>query len=284
GLDWDDGDSVVITDQEFPSNRIVWESLRPLGVTVRQAPLNEGPSPEDAILERVGERTRLISVSSVQFGSGLRLDLERLGRYCRQHQILFCVDAIQSLGAVPMDVSRIHADFVMADGHKWMLGPEGLAVFYCRTGVRERLTLHQYGWHMVEQMGEFDRPDWQVARSGRRFECGSPNMLGIHALNASLQLLEEVGSEAIFTQILRNTSYIIDKLNSISRKYEILTPTDPARHAGIVTFRPRKTDPEALFQHLRAGGVLCARRGGGIRFSPHFYTPPTVLDRALALL
>ena len=133
GVDWRDGDNVVISDQEFPSNRIVWESLAGHGVRVREVDLAAGPDPEQALIGACDQRTRLLAISSVQYGTGLRTDLERLGQRCREREILFCVDAIQSLGTLPMDVKRNHADFVMADGHKWMLGPEGLAVFYCAT-------------------------------------------------------------------------------------------------------------------------------------------------------
>ena len=111
------------------------------------------------------------------------MDLERLGGTLPGAAILFCVDAIQSLGALPLDVQACGADFVMADGHKWLLAPEGCAIFYSTPEARERLTLHQYGWHMVEDHLDFSRKDWRSAASARRFECGSPNMLGIHALS-----------------------------------------------------------------------------------------------------
>src|SRR5690606_28411898 len=116
---------------------------------------------------------------------GLRLDLDRLGAACREAGILFCVDAIQSIGAGPFDVQAIQADFVMADGHKWMLGPEGLALFYCRRERLETLRLHQYGWHMVAAVGDFERQDWAPSPTATRFECGSPNLLCAHALHAS---------------------------------------------------------------------------------------------------
>ncbi len=141
GLDWRAGDNVVIPDQEFPSNRVVWESLAPQGVEVRQVNLSRGDSPEAALTAAVDRRTRLVSVSSVQYGTGLRLDLATLGAFFHDHRILFCVDAIQSLGALLMDVQHIQADFVMADGHKWLLAPEGLGVFYCRAECRDQLKL-----------------------------------------------------------------------------------------------------------------------------------------------
>lgn len=284
GLEWHPGDNVVVPTQEFPSNRIVWEALAAHGVQVRSVDIASSPDPEAALLNAFDEHTRLLSVSSVQFDSGLRLDLARLGRACEAAEVLFCIDAIQSLGAVPLDVREVRADFVVADGHKWMLGPEGIALFYCRRELLETLRLHQFGWHMVEHLGDYDRRDWEPARNARRFECGSPNMLGIHALDASLSLLEEAGGGLIYRNLMNNTSYIIDVLSNLSSEYHLSTPRTEDRHAGIVSFRPVSGEVRDLHQRLQAGGVVCALRSGAIRFSPHFHTPRRDLERALALL
>jgi cysteine desulfurase/selenocysteine lyase len=282
GLDWQAGDNIVISDQEFPSNRIVWESLAAKGVEVREADLNAASTPEQALVDLTDKRTRLLSISSVQYASGLRMDLFNLGKFCRQAGILFCVDAIQSLGALRFDVQAIQADFVMADGHKWMLGPEGLAVFYCRADLIQRLRLNQFGWHMIEQI-DFDRHEWEPAHSARRFECGSPNMLGIHALSASLSLLLEAGMEQVEEQVIANAGYLMDRLDSIAQ-VEVITPAATGRYAGIVTFRHKTQSHERLFDFLKNQQVVCAQRGGGIRFSPHFYTGMDQLDRALNLV
>ena len=281
GLDWRAGDEIVISDQEFPSNRIVWESLAPLGIKLIQVDMGSSASPEQALIAALTSKSRLLSVSSVQYASGLALDLELLGAECRRRGVIFCVDAIQSIGVKPFDVQVCQADFVMADGHKWMLGPEGLAVFYCRREWIPRLALRQFGWHMVEAVGDYDRKDWRPAASARRFECGSPNMLGVHALHASLGLLLEVGVDQVSHLVSSKVSYLIDMLSKNSA--DIVSPTEPARRAGIVTFRLPEVASDALFRHLQTHGVICALRGGGIRFSPHFYTPRPVLERAVGL-
>jgi Selenocysteine lyase len=283
GLDWKEGDNIVSARGEFPSNRIVWESLRPLGVHLRLADIT-GPDPEAALVDLCDERTRLLAVSSVQYGTGLRLNLKRLGRFCRDRGILFCIDAIQSLGALVFDARACHADVVVADGHKWMLGPEGLAVFYTHPRLRERLRLLQYGWHMVEHAGDFERLEWRPAESARRFEPGSPNMLGIHALHASLGLLLEVGMRKVETELLARTRRLL-QLVAGEERLQLLSPPEPERLAGIVTFRRRDLDAgghAALHRHLTARSVICALRGGGLRFSPHFYTPMADLERAVA--
>jgi len=273
GLDWKPGDNVVISDCEFPSNRMVWESLKGQGVELRQADIS-GADPEAAMLALCDQNTRLLSISSVQYGNGLRVHLERLGEACRHQGILFCVDAIQSLGAMQFDALACDADFVVADAHKWMLGPEGIALFYSRPEAREQLKLVQYGWHMVERAGDFDAADWTPARSARRFEPGSPNMLGIYALNASLSLFEATGMERVESLVLANAGRVMAWVKS-RPELELLTPASAGRFGGIVTFRVRALDyagHAALWRQLMAAGVICAHRAGGIRFSPHYYS------------
>lgn len=280
GLDWRLGDEVVISDQEFPSNRIVWESVAKRGVHVKAVDLYSGVTPEDALFAACGGRTRLLSISSVQYSTGLAMDLERIGKFCRERGILFCVDAIQSLCVLPMDVQAFQIDFLAADGHKWMLGPEGLAVFYVRPELRERLELHEFGWHMVDAMGDYDRHDWQPASTARRFECGSPNMLGVHVLHASLSLLLEVGLENVSRNILSKTSYLIVYIKN-NERLELISMDEAKRRSGIVSFRVAGADQSAVHGHLSRAGVFCALRGGNLRFSPHFYTPEIDLDQAL---
>jgi len=284
GLDWQPGDNIVSTDQEFPSNRIVWESLKDRGVGLYLASL-DNKEPEAAILAICDTKTRLLTVSSVQYATGLRLNLEYLGKFCRDHDIVFCVDAIQSLGALCFDAQACHADVVVADGHKWMLGPEGLALLYIKPELRKQLKLHQYGWHMVERSGDFDRLDWQPAKDARRFEPGSPNMLGIHALNASLSLLEEVGMQKIERRVLDRSRVLMNMIREASG-CELLTPHESGRSGGIVNFRFKHISPaehQDIYRQLMQQQVICALRGGGIRFSPHFYTPDEHLEEAVGI-
>jgi len=279
GIDWQPGDNIVTSDQEFPSNRIVWESLKQFGVELREVDLNSAATPEAALIQQVDANTRLLTISSIQYASGLKMALAPLGRHCRANGIYFCVDAIQSLGAIPFDAQAIEADFVMADGHKWMLAPEGLALFYCRAGLRDRLKLHQYGWHMVEALGDYDSKAWCVAKNARRFECGSPNMVAIHALNAAMGLILGVEVETIEKQLLQRSEHLMQIINDHPR-LTLLTPMEPGRYGGIVTFHVEGVEQQKLYQQLMADGVICAQRGGGVRFSPHFYTPLTQLEQA----
>lgn len=282
GLPWQAGDNLVSIRQEFPSNRIPWEALGDQGVELRLLDLYASRTPEADLLALCDGQTRLISVSAVQYARGLRLDLNHLGAQCRARGILLCVDAIQQLGALPFDVRANQADFVAADGHKWLLGPEGLGLLYVRAEVREGLRLTQHGWHMVERMGDFSRQDWQPAASARRFECGSPNMLGIHALAASLSLIEETGLARISALILDHLERGIERVDQ--RGFELLSPRAPERRSGILCFRVPGRDGHALYQGLMRQGVLCALRDGGLRFSPHFHTDAEHLERAFGIL
>ncbi len=273
GLDWQAGDNIVSTDQEFPSNRIVWESLKSKGVELRFADIS-GDDPEAAMLELVDEHTRLMTVSSVQFATGMRMDLKRLGECCKEKKIFFCVDAIQSLGALQFDAQAIHADAVVADAHKWLLGPEGIALFYVSPEWRDRLKLNQFGWRMVEQSGDFDALDWKPAKSAQRFEPGSLNMLGVHAFHASLSLFEEIGMHEVERRVLERADALMTQI-SAHADLELLTPNQPGRYAGIVTFWHKQLDHAghaALYQRLMASRIICAHRAGGIRFAPHFYS------------
>jgi cysteine desulfurase/selenocysteine lyase len=241
------------------------------------------PDPEAALLAACGPRTRLLSISSVQYASGLHLDLPRLGQGCDSRGVLLCVDAIQQLGALPFDVQASHCAFAMADGHKWLMGPEGLGVFYCRSDLRDQLKLHEYGWHMLEHPSDYLRQDWQPARSARRFECGSPNMLGAMALEASLSLLEEVGMVNVSHALNDRITHLQEGLLRISG-ITLHSPRNPQRRAGIVNFTLAGHQQAELFKRLTAEQVVCAQRGAGIRLSPHFYTADRVLDETLTLL
>ncbi len=282
GISWSQGDNIIISDQEFPSNRMVWESLQAQGVQLRQIDLGSGSSPEQALIDAMDSHTRLLSISSVQYASGLRMDLPVLGKACRKTNVLFCVDAIQSVGALQTDVEEMQADFVMADGHKWMLGPEGLAFFYSRPAAREQLNLHQFGWHMAEDYLNFDNPDWQIAHSARRFECGSPNMLGIQALSASLSLLLETGMKTVEQQLLDNTRHLFAEIKA-AKNLHMLSDTNEGRFAGIALFQHQHIPAQQLYAGLMKKAVVCAARGQGVRFSPHFYTHKQKISEAVKL-
>lgn len=282
GIKWNQGDNIVTSGEEFPSNWIPWDAQKKHGASLRKVDIRV-PRPEQVLMEACDNRTRVLTISSVQFSSGIRLDLELLGDFCKANNILFCVDAIQSIGAHSIDVQTIQADFVMADGHKWMLGPEGLALFYANEAVRDELNLYQHGWHMTSTPDDYDMQSWQPAKSARRFEPGSNNLLGVHALSASLSLIEELGMADIETELTTRVSYLMDKLAEIDR-IGLITPAVPRQRAGIVAFRVAGADQRELHRQLLENRVVCAHRGGALRFSPHYYTTTRIIDETLYIL
>lgn len=282
GIRWNRGENVVTSAEEFPSNWIPWDAQQVHGVSLKKVAIRGRPS-EQALIDACDDRTRLLSISSVQFSSGIRLDLELLGKFCRTNNILFCVDAIQSIGAHDIDVQKIHADFVMADGHKWMLGPEGIALFYCHETVREQLNLYQYGWHMTTTPDDFDIRSWQPSSTATRFEPGSSNMLGVYALSASLSLIEDLGMAYIEQELEARVSHLLERLAQNDRIH-VITPAHPEQRAGIVAFQVSGTDQQSLQKRLLEHGVICALRGGAIRFSPHYYNSMAQLDKSLDIL
>ncbi|MFV9614363.1 MAG: aminotransferase class V-fold PLP-dependent enzyme [Gammaproteobacteria bacterium] len=289
GLRFNAGDNIVIPAEEFPSNKVVWQALETQGVDVRLVPVQDSEEPESALINAMDENTRLLSCSSVQFARGLVLDLTILGKACRQNNVLFCVDAIQSLGAITFDAQACFADFVVADGHKWMCGPEGTALFYCRNEVQHQLQLTQFGWHMLKDAFDFSAQnnslplEQKIATGAQRFESGSPNMMGITALNASLGMLLEIGIKNVQSGVIKNADYLLNQLASLNN-INIVSPTSTGKYAGIVTFQKSNVDNIKLYQQLQNNNVICAYRGDGIRFSPHFHTELKTMDKALQVV
>ena len=282
GINWNRGDNIVTSAEEFPSNWIPWDAQKIHGVSLRKIDVR-APLPEQALIDACDDHTRVLTISSVQFSSGIRLDLELLGDFCKANNILYCVDAIQSIGAHDLDVQKIQADFVMADAHKWMLGPEGIALFYCNEAVRDELNLYQHGWHMTTTPDDFDIRSWQPSKTARRFEPGSNNLLSVHALSASLSLIEDLGMAYIERELEARVSHLMARLAEHER-IRLITPAASDRRSGIVAFQVIGSEQQELHKRLMQNRVICALRGGAIRFSPHYYTSMNKLDNTLDIL
>ena len=280
GLDWLAGDEVVGMRGDFCSNQMPWEALSKRGVNYLCVDALGSDDPEGALIAAISDKTRLLAVSTVHFATGYRFDLKRLSNACEHHDILLSVDVIQSLGAVDFDLTATPADFVTSGGHKWLLSPEGLGFMYCRSELRDQLELHQFGWAMRESPYAFESESWEPSRSARRFEPGTPNMLGIHAMEASLSLFEELGMDFVERRLADNISFLEDGLHGIPG-IELVTPQNPEKRAGILTFRNPRSPATALYAELMKNRVICAARAGGIRLAPHFYTSRPTLESAL---
>lgn len=282
GLDWHDGDEVVSIDAEFPGNYYPWQLLEQKGVKLRLVREIEGRISLDAVEQLIGPRTRVVAVSFVQYLSGYRLDLEKLGELCHNRSVLLFVDAIQGLGAFPLDVKRARISGLSADGHKWMLGPEGLGLFFLRADLLERVRPTTLGWLNFRGWMNFEARDCAWRDDARRFECGTPNTVGIYGLGAAIDFLLEVGIEPIAEHILDLTDHL--RLGLQAAGHLVFGPLSRDECSGIVSFVPRQSASEDVVRLLRSLRIEVAARGGKVRVSPHFYNTHEEIDRLLELL
>ena len=288
GLDWQPGDVMICCTDDFPSNVLPWQQLQARGVEVREICLADSAKqplsdPESALIAALDERVKLMAVSSVRYDSGLRLDLNRIGQACRSVGALLTVDAIQQLGAQDLNVRELPVDFVVSGSHKWLMSPEGLAIFWSRPEARAQLKPAQLGWRMWHDPFNFERGDWQAPQSARQFEPGTLNMAGIHGLDAAVGLLLELGMPTIESALAERVAYLLDGLVKIPQ-LEIVTPLRPQQHAGIVSFQANEHTAAVVVHQLQQSGIQAAKRGAWVRLSPHFYTPFEQLDLSLDCL
>jgi cysteine desulfurase / selenocysteine lyase len=290
GIDWQWGDKIVTTGVEYPANIYPWmETARSRGVKLTLVPEEDGPDgtrhvPIEKIFQAASDpKTRLISLSHVEYASGQRHDLQRIGAFCQEHNIRFCVDAIQSLGALPMDVKAMHIDYLSADGHKWLLGPEGAGIFFCRRQLIEHTRPLMVGWMNVTDALNYSKYDFTLRADGGRFECGSYNVPGLLALRASMQLLQSADIQQIANRIKLLTDVLI---NGLQRKgYKIVSPRQEQSWSGIVSFVSPSHSHDKICNELRKDHQIeIAVREGRLRCSPHFYNTETQLGRLVDLL
>lgn len=275
GLDWKAGDNLFIYEREFPSNIYPWLNLKRKGVEVRIIPTRDGRLYIEDIERLIDSRTKLLAISSVQYANGFKIDIKRVGGLCRKKGVLLCVDAIQSLGVIPIDVKECHIDFLSADGHKWLLGPEGIGIFYCRKELAAKLNPPLIGWKSVQNEFDFDHPEFKLKTDALKFEEGSMNLLGIFGLGAAVDLLMEVGVENIQDRVLGLGDMIIEEAER--RGYSVLTPKAREERGGIITFSGN-FDPVKMKESLREKGIMVNARGGGLRVSPHLYNTEDELE------
>lgn len=275
GLRWNAGENVVTTAMEFPSNWTPWKRLEPRGVECRIAAT---PTVED-IEPLIDERTRIVTVSSVAFHNGFVADLNAIGALCERRNVRFCVDAIQSVGVLPIDVKAAKIDFLAADGHKWMCGPEGAAIFYVAENRRDDLVVLENGWMNIDRKQKFIDCGLELLPDARRFEAGSLNTNGIHGLRAAVDLLLEIGIDTIAGHAIAVAQRLADGLREIG--WEVQSHASP-----IVGATPPVVDKSLLWFHrrLEEERIVCAPREGMLRFSPHFYNDAAEVDRILSVL
>ncbi len=282
GFPWNHGDSVVIPAEEYPSNIYPWMNLASRGVSVRLVPGRDGRIWPEDLAAAMDRTTRVLAVSHVEFSSGFRNDLDELGEICRVRGVALFVDAIQGLGPLLVDVGRTPIDFLAADGHKWLLGPEGAGLLYIRGHWIDRLRPIGVGWHSV--VGSYNSPeiDFQLKPSAQRWEGGSFNMAGLQALGASLSLFEEIGVPAVSARILERAEAVREL--AARAGWRLFGSSRPADHAGIVALEHDDLPAEQAARALKERGIVVAARRGKLRISPHIYNSDDDLERLEAAL
>lgn len=278
GLDWSPGDRVVAFQEEFPANYYPWKRIEEKGISVTWLSIYD---PLDRI-EEACRGARLLAISYVQYLSGFRVNLEAIGDICHRNHCVFLVDAIQGMGAFPIDVAAAHIDALAADGHKWMLGPEGCGILYVARHLQDHVEPIEFGWTNVAGYNDYSSRDMTLRPDAGRYECGTLNTIGCYGLRAALNLLLEVGVHRMAPHIQALGDQIAD---GVARKgYEVLGHRTPDTGAGIVTFRKPDLDARVIVRHLRENGIIAAPRQGWIRTSPHFYISPADIDQLLSTL
>ena len=283
GLDWRPGDNVVGPEPEFPSDVYPWMSLEELGVEYRRVPERDGRVAPEDLVAAMDERTRVVAVSWVQYASGHRLPLEPLAAACRDAGALLVLDAIQGVGALALDVEAAGVDVCALASHKWLLGPEGLGIFYVSDRVVEGLRPTRHGWRSVARAFEWGGIDPTPATGALRFEAGTLNVYGIHALGASVDLLLELGRQPVEGRVLALARRVADGL--ASRGFALAEAhRSPGETSGIVAGAHPDRPAHELTKGLAERGLAVAHRAGRLRVSPHVYNTEAEIDRLLDAL
>jgi cysteine desulfurase / selenocysteine lyase len=283
GLAWRAGDNIVTNNVEFPANVYPWMRIAEKhNVTIKKALEHDGRIDIEELLALVDQRTRVVTLSWVQFASGFRSNIQHIGRFCRERGVLFFVDAIQGLGGLQLDVERDSVDAFAADAHKYLLGPEGIAVMYISERVLEQIEPTVVGWTSVKHWEDYldYRLDYQ--EGARRFECGTLNTVGVYGIGAALDLFLEVGPETIEAHLLGLSDYLAERLGD--KGYTVVSSRRAGETSGIVCCTHPRHTPSQLYHHLRERNILTAPRIGRLRISAHFYNTRDDADALIAVL
>ena len=281
GLGWRAGDNLVTFCREFPSNVYPWLRLgQTLGVEVRMCAERDGRVDLDEMVQLIDDKTRVVAVSQVQFATGFRADLQRLGQVTRARDALLVVDVIQAMGVIPTNVEEDLIDVAAGAGHKWLLAPEGVGILYLSDRARERIQPTLVGWTSVpdpEDYSNFEQP-WKPGTLA--WETGTGPTALIYGLEASLRLLSETGVARIALYLEELTDYLCEKLDR--QRYQIVSSRLKGEKSQIVSIRHTGgIEPLTLYAHLKKRNIITAPRGGGLRIAPHFYNTLGDIDQLL---
>jgi len=272
--------NIVLNDLEFPANVYPWIAKEKQGIAIRYVRSRKGMISEEDFERYIDGDTIALPLSHVSYANGLKHDVESIAEKIHKHGGLIVVDAIQSAGAIKIDVDKQGIDILTCGCSKWILGPHGTGFLFVRRGLIETSQPTLIGWHSIQNPFDFKLRPLRLSGTATRFEPGSPNFLGFVGAGAALELLLTVGQKRIEKEILGLTGYLIDEVERLG--IELTTPGDPNRRAGIVNFKVRKLSK--TMDRLRRNAIAVSSRGGGIRVSPHFYNTIEELDSLVSVL
>ena len=284
GLRWRSGDNLITFANEFPSNIYPWLRLREaFGVEIRMCEERDGRLEIEELIDLIDDRTRVIAISQVQYASGFRADLERLGRAARSVDALLVVDVIQAMGVIPTNVEAELIDVAAGACHKWLLTPEGVGVLYLSDRARERIEPTLVGWVSVPDPEDYQNFEQGWNQGALAWETGTAPTALIHGLEASLKLLADTGSERIAAYLEELTDYLCEKLDR--DKYQIVSSRRSGEKSQIVCIRHRHgISPMTLYSQLKQRNIITAPRGDRLRIAPHFYNTPEEIDELVRAL
>ncbi len=278
GLDWKAGDRVVAFKEEFPANYYPWLRLEKRGVKLTWLSVYD---PIEKIAAAI-PGARLLAISFVNYLSGYRVDLEAIGRLCHENGCFYFVDAIQGMGALPLDVETAHIDALAADGHKWMLGPEGNGVLYIRQKWLDAIEPVEFGWTNPANYADYSSRDMTLRKDAGRYECGTLNTVGCFGQRAAIEFLLEVGIANVGQAVLERATQFEEGLTKLG--FEVMIKRTPATGSGIICFRDSMIDHKILMSEMRRRKITAAPRQGWVRVSPHFYISSEDIEQVLKTL
>lgn len=284
GFNYRRSQNVLIYHDDYPANVYPWMALADRGIEVRLMNIRElGKIRDIDVMGQVDENTKLVALASCHFIGGWRLNIPVIGKALRQRGILFCVDAIQTLGAFPFAAADV--DILAADAHKWLLGPCAAGILYVRKAVQEELRPVVHGWHNVRCPDFVAQEQIQFRNDARRYEAGSANLIGLVGLKTAMELLMDFGIENIAAELMRKRAWLVPVLQE--KGYAVLHASPPPENAGaIVSFYRPNEDMAELHQKLAGANIMTSLRKDRsgrqfIRVSPHFYNTDDELRRLL---
>jgi len=281
GFEWKQGDRIILNDLEFPANVYPFMNLKRFGIEIDFVKNREGKILAEDIEAAMTARTKLVSTSHVQFLSGYRADIRAIGELCKKHDAMFCVDAIQSAGVVPIDVDQMRIDFLATGGQKWLMAPQGIGFAYVSEEMQDKIKQAYLGWTSIRNsFTDFTRYRLDLDDTAGRYENGTLNYIGIAGLHESLSVLLDIGIESIEEHVLDLGDRLISGLDELG--FDVIMEGKRSERSGITSFRV--ADAQSCYAKLKEAKIEVAVREGMVRVSPHFYNTQEEISALLEKL